>query len=132
LNETADGRVTRAFSCLEFMRNESRSMSERRAQWLGLLGLVTLVFSACEREVTQVPAPVCHVNQFRLCPADCGRAVEQCIEPGPHWGPCSCVVLDASYSVDAAVTDAADGSDAGAADAKDATADVTARDAADG
>ncbi len=121
------------------MRNAPSSTSERCAKLLALLGLASLFFSACEEDVTNVPEPICHVNQFRLCPADCGRAVEQCIEPGPHWGPCSCVVLDASYSVDSAAPDASDAADADASDTKDVTSDVkdassdvSAADAADG
>jgi hypothetical protein len=109
------------------------STADRRAfarcSAIALLGLALSAFPSCDREASQVQEPICRVNQFRLCPADC-RAVEQCIEPGPHWGPCSCAVLDASYAVDSAAPDAGDAASE-APDAGDADADGR-RDAADG
>jgi hypothetical protein len=92
--------------------------------------IVTLVFallSACEEGTpTVLVEPICQLNQFRRCEADCGRGVEQCIEPGPRWSDCACTVLDGAPPVG----DAA-GLDSGGQDASDAEADADGADAHD-
>jgi hypothetical protein len=95
------------------MRTRSTSSIEvlRRAA-IAVSATVLLVFVGCERELLPVEEPTCRVNQFRRCDHECGRGVEQCIEPGV-WTACACTVLDAGSRPDARpVRDAADAGDA--------------------
>ena len=80
-----------------------------------VLGLaLSAIAGACSSRVASNPAPACHLFQFRACENPCGRGVQACLASG-SWGPCNCVVVDASYASDRATApDAAPDSDAAA------------------
>ena len=67
-----------------------------------LVGLsLAAAAGACSTSAPPRPATECRQFQFRACKDPCGRGVQECLAPG-RWGPCSCVVGDASYSSDVA------------------------------
>ena len=95
------------------------------------LGLfVAAAPGACSAGSSQAPAPVCRKFQFRACKDPCGRGVQQCLASGEGWGPCNCVVTDASLGADAALqgdaSDATPDADALQGDAGDAAPDADA------
>lgn len=95
-------------------------MSSTEAQRRALIVTLSLVFavlSGCDDSATPVALTECRPNQFRRCEAECGRGVEQCVEPG-RWNGCACAVLDAGFVSDARkdrdTSDARDGEPADA------------------
>jgi len=67
-----------------------------------LVGLsLSAAAGACSTSAPPRPAAECRQFQFRACKDPCGRGVQRCLASG-RWGPCSCVVGDASYSSDVA------------------------------
>lgn len=85
------------------------------------------IAAACSSPVAPARKPACQLFQFRACKDPCGRGVQRCL-PSGSWGPCSCVVEDASYAKDAAGKQETESEDA--ARDVDAAADAAARDAA--
>jgi hypothetical protein len=83
------------------------------------------VVPGCKDDPTPVVETECRPNQFRRCDAECGRGVEQCVEPGV-WNGCACTVLDA------AIPDARRDRDASDGGATDAPLDTGAGEAGDG
>ncbi len=82
------------------------------------------IAGACSSRAASQSAPACHLFQFRACKNPCGRGVQQCL-PSGSWGPCNCVVDDASYASDGTAapdSDAPVGQDA--APESDAKSDV--------
>ena len=80
----------------------------RRYLLASALGLLSSgVAGACSSPAAPAPTPACHLFQFRACKVPCGRGVQQCLASG-IWGPCSCVVDDASYASDTDAENALD------------------------
>lgn len=107
----------------------TRSTSSIEGRWRApvvTLSLLFAVFAGCDDDPTPVVAGECRPNQFRLCDAECGRGVEQCVDPG-RWNGCLCTVLDAGYVFDARpdrdANDAADAGDASEGSAADSPAE---------
>ncbi len=71
----------------------------RRTVWSrgGWAGAWALVAAACHSEPHHELA--CTPGAFRACAHPCGHGIEQCLESGMAWTPCSCVILDASLPV---------------------------------
>jgi hypothetical protein len=84
------------------------SIDARRCTTIVAL-LLAFAVQSCKDEPTRVVETDCRPNQFRLCDAECGRGVEQCVEPG-IWGGCTCAVLDAAIPDARSIGDASDGS----------------------
>lgn len=108
------------------MQTRSTSWSKARTRTTILAFYVGVVLiDGCKDEPTPPVQTECRPNQFRECEAECGRGVEQCVEPG-LWNGCVCVVLDAS------LPDRRPGPDANeAGGATDASADSGDREAGD-
>jgi hypothetical protein len=89
---------------------QTRSTSSIDARRCTTIFALLLAFAVqnCKDEPTRVVETDCRPNQFRLCDAECGRGVEQCIEPGV-WGGCTCAVLDAAIPDARSIGDASDG-----------------------
>ena len=88
-----------------------------------------LCLAACAETAEPTRAPqVCEPLSFRACDTDACRAVEQCKENGLSYGPCSCVITDASYA-DAPDVRVLDAATEGDASSQDATPDADAGDA---
>jgi hypothetical protein len=105
------------------MQTRSTSWSKARTRTTILAFYVGVVLiDGCKDEPTPPVQTDCRPNQFRECEAECGRGVEQCVEPG-LWNGCVCVVLDAS------LPDRRPGPEAGGA--TDASGDSGDREAGD-
>lgn len=115
------------------MRTRFTSSTEARARGTAAaLALLFVAFVSCDDEPTPVAGQQCRPNQFRACDHECGRGVEQCVEPG-LWNGCVCVVLDAGFTGDArAERDASSATDASdASDDRDGDAPAEAGDASE-
>jgi hypothetical protein len=111
------------------MRTRSMSLTEAcRRTAIFALCFCFAVIPSCKDDPTPLVETECRPNQFRLCDAECGRGVEQCVEPG-IWNGCACTVLDAAIPDARRERDASDG---GAADAPPETGDAEAGGGADG
>jgi len=86
------------------------SIDPRRCTTIFAL-LAAFAVPNCKDEPTPVVEAECRPHQFRRCDAECGRGVEQCVEPGV-WNGCACTVLDAAIPDARPIRDASDGGDA--------------------
>jgi hypothetical protein len=106
-------------------RSTSSTDARRRAAIMLLLAAVLAALPHCKDGPTPVALTECRPNAFRSCDAECGRGVQQCLEPGV-WSACACVLLDAGRPDSRTVRDASEG------DATDAAKEAGDGEAGDG